>query len=987
MLAVPGERRSLPVREPREEGTPFYSGSAVWTQSVRAAPPVPFLPRACFSRCAGGENGVQSLQETFAFLSRDGRKGRKRDMAVIRCKMCGGDLRLLEGSSVCECEYCGRKQTVPKADDEKKLTLFTRAGRLLRSCEFDKAAGVFETLVADFPEEAEAYWGLVLCRYGIEYVDDPATGRKIPTCHRSSFESVEDDPNYEQACENADAVARRLYREEAREIEALRSRILEVSGKEEPYDVFISYKELDGNGERTPDSVIAQEICRALTKEGLRVFFSRISLEGKLGVEYEPYIFAALNSAKVMIVVGTDYEYFNAVWVKNEWSRFLKLIAAGQAKTVIPVYRDMDPYDMPKELRTLAAQNMGKIGAMQDLVHGVEKLLGKSGAPAKEPAAVQQGGGPNVAALLERGSLSLEDGDWGKAQELFDQVLNTAPRSAEAYLGLAMAEGKYRDRDALQQAFTAPGAGIRKDRHLARARQFGGEELKAWFAQLDAAAEKADREAAEKARAEKTLKEITARADAAFKRMESAQKTEKTEFPAPDPVALAREADGSGMLKALTDEELRELLSDLAGEPVTLLSARQYWTDRETESADPAFLKKLTEGLYQCESADRAASAAAERLRQLIRDRIAAEEKKEAEAKARAREWDAHVTETLRERLKEAMEAAEQAEKEAAEQAKKAAEAREAEYRRQFADWERRRADFERAEAEAQEHQESLREKIRRLERERDGLSGLFTGKKRKELQGTIDSLHRDLKQIRFPADPGPAPARAEAGAARDTGAGAADGGIRLREKVMRSLLRSKLKKAKRGDEIRFGAYPAEKGKEKAPIEWEVLAVEQGRLLVISKYGLDAKAYNTEFTEITWGGCSLRQWLNGEFLKSAFSEAEQGMIPTVRVSADKGRYSTDPGRDTEDKVFLLSYPEAQKYFASEAERQCEPTAYAKANGCTVNPDDGFCWWWLRSPGNSSDIAADVGADGSFYGGYVYSDSGAARPALWIDPES
>ena len=218
-------------------------------------------------------------------------------MAAFKCKMCGGDLILAEGSTVCECEFCGTRQTVPSADNEKKMTLFTRAGRLFRNCEFDKASGVFETIVADFPEEAEAYWGLVLCKYGIEYVDDPTTGKKVPTCHRSSFESVLDDANFEQACENADAVARRVYRDEARQIEELRKGIIEVSGKEDPYDVFISYKETDEQGYRTLDSVIAQDIYNALTDEGYRVFFSRISLESKLGTEYEPYIFAALNSA------------------------------------------------------------------------------------------------------------------------------------------------------------------------------------------------------------------------------------------------------------------------------------------------------------------------------------------------------------------------------------------------------------------------------------------------------------------------------------------------------------------------------------------------------------------------------------------------------------------------------------------------------------------------------------------------------------------
>ena len=161
-------------------------------------------------------------------------------MAVIKCKMCGGDLQIVEGNSVCECEYCGSKQTVPIADNEKKMTLFARANRLLRNCEFDKASGVFESIVAEFPEEAEAYWGLVLCKYGIEYVDDPATGKKIPTCHRSSFDSVLDDSNFEQACENTDAIARRVYRDEARAIEELRKKIIEVSGKEDPYDIFIS---------------------------------------------------------------------------------------------------------------------------------------------------------------------------------------------------------------------------------------------------------------------------------------------------------------------------------------------------------------------------------------------------------------------------------------------------------------------------------------------------------------------------------------------------------------------------------------------------------------------------------------------------------------------------------------------------------------------------------------------------------------------------
>ena len=376
-------------------------------------------------------------------------------MAVFKCKMCGGDLPNITEGNVVECEYCGSRQTIPTADNEKKVTLFARANRLRFGCEFDKAAGVYESIVAEFPTEAEAYWGLVLCKYGIEYVDDPKTGKKIPTCHRSSFDSVMEDDNFDQACENADAVARKVYRDEAKQIEELRKRIIEVSGKEEPYDIFICYKETDENGSRTLDSVLAQDIYNALTEKGYRVFFARISLEDKLGQEYEPYIFAALNSAKVMLAVGTDYEYYNAVWVKNEWSRYLALIAAGQKKTLIPCYKNIDAYDMPKEFARLQAQDMGKVGAMQDLLRGIEKIIGGKQEESKPQSAgvdvaqiVQQvmkqnvsvGGESNAAALLKRGYMALSDGDWEKANEFFDRVLDGDAENAEAYMGKFLAE-------------------------------------------------------------------------------------------------------------------------------------------------------------------------------------------------------------------------------------------------------------------------------------------------------------------------------------------------------------------------------------------------------------------------------------------------------------------------------------------------------------------------------------------------------------------
>lgn len=373
-------------------------------------------------------------------------------MAVIKCKMCGGDLVIEPGATVAECEYCGTKQTIPNQDDEKKLTLFARANRLRMGCEFDKAAGIYESIVADFPQEAEAYWGLVLCKYGIEYVDDPATGKKIPTCHRSSFESIMEDSDFEQALENADVVARKVYRDEAKQIEEIRKGIIEVSGKEEPYDIFICYKETDENGQRTVDSVIAQDVYDALTEKDYRVFFSRITLEDKLGQEYEPYIFAALNSAKIMLAFGTDYEYYNAVWVKNEWSRYLKLMARDKTKHLIPCYKGIDAYDMPKEFAKLQAQDMGKVGAIQDLLRGIEKLLPRTDPSAPVQQVVQQVVAPadnRQSAQLDRGYMALEDGDWKKADGFFEEALNLDAHSAPAYIGKTLAQEQCRNLHAL----------------------------------------------------------------------------------------------------------------------------------------------------------------------------------------------------------------------------------------------------------------------------------------------------------------------------------------------------------------------------------------------------------------------------------------------------------------------------------------------------------------------------------------------------------
>jgi len=369
-------------------------------------------------------------------------------MAIFKCKMCGGALEVAENETTAVCEYCGTRQTLPRLNDEGKANLYDRANHFRRNNEFDRAMGIYEQILNADPDDAEAYWSLVLCRYGIEYVEDPDTHKRIPTVNRTQLTSIFADPDYKQALQHADGMQREMYEEEAKAIDQLEKNILAISEQEDSFDVFICYKETDALGSRTPDSVLANELYHELTEEGFKVFFARITLENKLGYAYEPYIFAALNSAKVMVVIGTKPEYFNAPWVKNEWSRYLALIKNGASKMLIPAYRDMDPYDLPEEFAHLQAQDMAKLGFMQDLIHGIKKLAAEpQKGDVRKPDAVSAA--PGAAPLLRRAFLFLEDGDFASADEYCEKVLDLEPENAQAYLGKLLSRLELRKKEEL----------------------------------------------------------------------------------------------------------------------------------------------------------------------------------------------------------------------------------------------------------------------------------------------------------------------------------------------------------------------------------------------------------------------------------------------------------------------------------------------------------------------------------------------------------
>ena len=396
-------------------------------------------------------------------------------MAVFKCKMCGGTLEVEENAKVCECAFCGRKQTLPSENDEQVQGLYNRANVLRMKGEFDKAGEIYEKIATMRTKDPEVYWGMVLCKYGIEYVEDPATFKRVPTCHRASYDAVTADEDYKAAIANADISQRSIYEAEAKAIEEIQKGIIAISQNEKPYDVFICYKETDDAGQRTVDSAIANDIYHQLTQEGFKVFYAAITLEDKLGQEYEPYIFAALNSAKVMLTIGTKPEYFNAVWVKNEWSRYLKIMSKDRSKLLIPCYRDMDPYELPEEFAHLQAQDMSKIGFINDVVRGIKKVIA--------PEEKKQEGWENVAAnngfantetLLKRAFMFLEDNKWEEADEYCERVLDQDPENTEAYLVKLLVDEKVENKESLKDQ-PRSFAGNSNYKKIIR---FGSEELK-----------------------------------------------------------------------------------------------------------------------------------------------------------------------------------------------------------------------------------------------------------------------------------------------------------------------------------------------------------------------------------------------------------------------------------------------------------------------------------------------------------------------------
>ena len=259
---------------------------------------------------------------------------------ILDCECCGG--RLLEvNTNTFKCDHCGYTKIIQTNFTTEIVSMINQANILRNKGEFDDAGDIFREVILKDETNPEGYWGLFLCDYGIMHVKDPVSKKYIPTCNRASSIPVDEDENYNKSLNYASDIKKEDLKSKGEILETIRQKIIDLSSNEDPYDIFICYKRtqriVDGKESYTEDAINARDIYDMLSTEGYKVFFAEKTLQHLAGAEYEPLIYNALNTSKVMLVVCSDPTFINSPWVKNEWRRYLKQMEFDESKKILPI--------------------------------------------------------------------------------------------------------------------------------------------------------------------------------------------------------------------------------------------------------------------------------------------------------------------------------------------------------------------------------------------------------------------------------------------------------------------------------------------------------------------------------------------------------------------------------------------------------------------------------------------------------------------------
>ena len=272
-------------------------------------------------------------------------------MEVLRCVQCKGDISVEDNGLIGRCLACGTVYYFKTEKNSRIISLLNQANISRLRGDYDGAILAYQIALKEDETDADAYWGITLSTFGIEYVEDKS-GKFIPTCRRTISHSILTDENYLNALRYASPEQAQEFERQAQEIDDLQKAIKQKIKDEQDFDVFLSFKSTDANGNATQDRFIARNIFNELDKRGIRTFFSEVSLKNRLGQDFEPIIYKALYTCKVFILIATNEEYIQSSWVKNEWSRFRDRINdEGIENAAFAVFKDIKTNMLPPIFR------------------------------------------------------------------------------------------------------------------------------------------------------------------------------------------------------------------------------------------------------------------------------------------------------------------------------------------------------------------------------------------------------------------------------------------------------------------------------------------------------------------------------------------------------------------------------------------------------------------------------------------------------------
>lgn len=361
--------------------------------------------------------------------------------------MCGGYIELDDERKVYECKCCGSRQTVAM-DIEELLKILNRANGHRMKQEFAEAEADYRTAITEYPDDAEGYWGLCLCKYGVLYETNGETAERFPCCVRTSMDSIFDDINFKNALERCDDEAQEVLRAEASVIDAIQVEAFKQSAVNASCDVIISFLEKDSEGLKTSDAVLAHAIYNELADSGFKIVLLGSSTKERMGSAYFSYLDAAFNSAKVMVAAGTSNNNFYSEEMRDFWGKYLEIADNSENKTLMVCYKGMSANELPGEFDGFKTFDAKSHGGMRELVGDIEHFITSYRKREKNKAYLS-----TADTMIEKGFDCIEERFWDKADEILDKAINIYPKSSRAYFGKFLVQQRVREKEAFKGKF------------------------------------------------------------------------------------------------------------------------------------------------------------------------------------------------------------------------------------------------------------------------------------------------------------------------------------------------------------------------------------------------------------------------------------------------------------------------------------------------------------------------------------------------------